>query len=261
MKLAALIICLISLAAAGKAQAPAEWEKFADGSAGRIEAFQGVGGTQIPAYIRKPAGQGPFPAVVFLHGNMSSKEDTYRMGRSTGHPTEDFVQAGWAVYSIDFRPNPPLTTDPREWEDTALAIRQVRQMPFIDGERVSVEGSSHGANTLSRMISRERIRCAVLCAPAAIDLIEVSHAVARGEKVNPQLTRWIAAVEKRSGAKMDEIEKNPAIGTSGSRRCARAGQPLPDRLGSPLSRIVKVVGAFARASKLFHIFHISQALS
>ena len=131
-------------------------------------------------------------------------------------PFDEDFSAGWAVYSIDFRPNPPLITDPREWEDTALAIRHVRKMPFIDGERVAVEGSSHGANTLSRMISRERVRCAVLCTPAAIDLIEISYAVARGEKVNPQLNRWIAAVEQRSGAKMDEIEKIPRSSTDQS---------------------------------------------
>jgi len=52
--------CLIPLAAAEKAQPLPEWEKFADGSTGRITAFQGMGGVPIPAYIRKPAGKGRF---------------------------------------------------------------------------------------------------------------------------------------------------------------------------------------------------------
>ena len=42
-------------------------ENLPDGSTGRISEFRGADGTMIACYVRRPKGQGPFPAVVLLH--------------------------------------------------------------------------------------------------------------------------------------------------------------------------------------------------
>jgi dienelactone hydrolase len=223
------MIVVVGIAAVA-AHAATQWESFADGSVGRVTEYQGVGGTPIPAYIRKPAGEGPFPVVVMQHGNVSSKEDTYAMGRSTRHPTEDFIAAGWAVYSFDFRPNPPLKFDPREWDDASAAIEAVRRVSFIDGKKVAVLGGSHGATTFSRMISRTVVSCAVLCSPAAVDLIEVNRAIGRGEIVNPQLPKLITMLEERSGANIDDIARNPEKYGYASALTEAAGVHCPELL-------------------------------
>ena len=46
----------------------ADSKRLEDGSMGQVTEFQGSSGTAIPAYIRKPKGAGPFPAVLILHG-------------------------------------------------------------------------------------------------------------------------------------------------------------------------------------------------
>jgi hypothetical protein len=77
------------------------WDHLPDGSLGRPDEFRGKDGTAIPAYIRKPAEAGPFPVVVLAHGGKYGKATTEGLGRSQRGPTEDFIQAGWAIYSID----------------------------------------------------------------------------------------------------------------------------------------------------------------
>src|ERR1041384_7184712 len=76
------------------------WEELPDGSLGREREFHGVGGRAIPAYVRKPKGDGPFPVIVLLHGGKYGKGATVGLGRSAQSPTADFLQAGWAGYSV-----------------------------------------------------------------------------------------------------------------------------------------------------------------
>jgi competence protein ComEC len=186
-----------------------DWEKLPDGSAGRVADFRGVGDIAIPAYIRKPKGSGPFPVVVLLHGGKYSKEATFGLGRSSKSPVQDFINAGWAVYSIDYRPQNKIVIDPTEIDDCVEAVKAVRKFPFVDSKRVGLHGASHGANLSSRLIARVEVRGAVLCAPAALDLIEVNKAFGRGEKLVPILSKLVADMEKKHGAKAEEIEKDP----------------------------------------------------
>jgi dienelactone hydrolase len=108
-----------------------DWEPFPDGSMGQQTEFHGVGGVPIPAYIRKPKGPGPFPVVVMLHGGRYGKAATHGLARTVKWPTPDFVKAGWAMYSIDYRPN-EKSRDPIETDDTIAAITTVRKLPFVE---------------------------------------------------------------------------------------------------------------------------------
>jgi acetyl esterase/lipase len=206
MRIQALLAVFLLVGFAG---AEEEWERFPDGSTGRNEEFRGIGGIAIPAYIRKPDGPGPFPVVVMLHGGRYGKAATVGMGRSTRSPTADFIKEGWAVYSVDYRPSEKML-EPIEIDDTIEAVKAVRKMPFIDPTRIGFLGGSHGANVASRLISRVDASGAILCAPAAIDLIEVKKAPGRGEAIVPILKRLIAEMEAKLGASAEEIEKDPA---------------------------------------------------
>jgi len=184
------------------------WELFPGGSVGRITEFKGADETPIPAYVRKPKGQGPFPAVVMIHGGGQSEQGTYALGRMTGAPTANFIAEGWAVYSIDFRPRSAF--DPIEWEDTVRAVEIVRQLPFIDDQRIAMIGGSHGGMVTSRVISRCALNCAVACAPAAIDLIEVAKAKQAGFRILPKLDALISRMEQEYGAPVAKIAEDPA---------------------------------------------------
>jgi dipeptidyl aminopeptidase/acylaminoacyl peptidase len=190
------------------AAAPADWEKLPDGSSGQETEFQGVGGIAIPAYVRKPAGDGPFPVVILAHGGRYGKGPTMGMGRSAKGPTADFIKAGWAVYSIDYRPAETISLPPIEYDDTVEAVKAVRKLPFVDPRRVGYMGGSHGAQVGARVVSRIDLSGAVLCAPAAMDLIEDKKAIQRGEKLVQILSKLIADMEKQYSVSAEEIDKD-----------------------------------------------------
>lgn len=192
------------------AAAVEKWESLPDGSVGQETEFKGVGGISIPAYIRKPAGVGPFPVIVLAHGGRYGKAATVALGRSQQSPVADFIAQGWAVFSIDYRPSDRIAIEPVEFDDSVEAIKTVRKLPYIDPKRVGWMGGSHGGQVGSRVISRIALSGAVLCAPAALDLIEVKRAFNRGEKLVGILKKMVADMEQERGAPAEEIEKDPA---------------------------------------------------
>ncbi len=194
-------------------------EAFPDGSTGRVSEFRGCEGTYLPAYVRKPKGDGPFPVVVTLHGGGVSKQATYGFKQTT--PAPAFLAAGWAIVSIDYRPtNVPLTVPtgaivfpalpPIEWNDTVAAIEAVRRLPYIDGQRIAVIGGSHGGYVMARVASRADLRCAILCAPAILDLIELSKSIEQKADVVQVIRNKVAEGEQKYGAPMAVIAKHPA---------------------------------------------------
>jgi dipeptidyl aminopeptidase/acylaminoacyl peptidase len=232
------------------------WERLADGSVGRVTEFAGIGGVNIPAYIRKPAGDGPFPLIVLLHGGRYGKEATYGTGRAVRSPMSDFVKEGWALYSIDYRPSDKMLL-PMEIDDSILAVEAAKKFPFVDPNCIGLLGGSHGANVSSRLISRVDVAGAVLCAPAALDLIEVKRAVTAGkEPVVQILKRLIADTEAARGAKVEEIAKDPkrydyasAMTETASVRCPVLIINGRNDDNSPPSVIATYVGKLRAAGK------------
>src|SRR6266576_257632 len=209
MRFLLVVPLLVSLA--GATPAPeGEWEQFPDGSTGQVTEFKGVDGLAIPAYVRKPSGPGPFPVVVLMHGGKYGKQAAVGMGRVVKSPTEYFIKAGWVVYAANYRPAEKIAVVPIEFDDTVEAVKTARKLPFVDPTRVGVMGGSHGGQVLSRVASRIDLKGAVLCAPAALDLIEVKKAFGRGEKLVPVLMTMIRDLEAKYSATLEEVEKDPA---------------------------------------------------
>ena len=196
-----------------------EEENLPDGSTGRVSEYRGCEGTFIAAYLRRPKGKGPFPAVVVLHGGGVSPKGTYGMGRENPLTTA-FVGEGWAVLSIDFRetavplarPGGAITfpaLSPIEWHDAIAATEDARNLSFVDGRRIAVIAGSHGAYVMSHVVSRASIQAAVLCSPAIFDFVELSRAIDAGVPAVDPVKNKVAEAEQRYGAKMEVVAKNP----------------------------------------------------
>jgi dipeptidyl aminopeptidase/acylaminoacyl peptidase len=254
-----LLMALASLAAGQQPTFPKTedgWEKLPDGTLGRETEFKGVDGLAITAYVRKPEGKGPFPCIVWGHGGKDSKQATIAMGRSQRLPIGEFAKQGWVIYSVDYRHADTIGIYPIEFDDTVKGVEAARALPFVDPRRVGYAGQSHGAQVGTRVVSRVDLSGAVIMAPAAMDFIEIKKAMAAGEKTVPILSRLLADTEKKCGAPMEEVAKNPAkYGyTSGITEASKVRCPLlienaRDDDNSPPSVIKAWVTALRAAGK------------
>ncbi len=251
------------------------------GGQGRLANFDRAGGVRIAGYVRKPPGDGPVPIVIVLHGGgptakpVSADTDAARaeklvaeavraaqvMGRSTNPPLLDFLARGWAVYTIDYRPNPRYKLDPLEWDDTQVAINQARGFPFVDPKRIAIYGGSHGAHVAGRMVSREQLACAVLCAPAGIDLIALAQLAGKGTPIGGN-QRLVREAEQRAGMKMSELGKNPAAHRYTSLITEAAGARCPILLisgrndpNAPLPVMEAYADKLRAAGKVVETYH------
>jgi dienelactone hydrolase len=121
----------------------------------------------IPASLARPAGPGPFPAIVILH-------DCSGLGpKSGGAPARwarDLVFEGYVVLMPDSfttrgfadgvcteaSPARNAVAPVHRVRDAYAALAYLRTLPYVDGTRVGVMGGSHGGSTtLAAMVAPE----------------------------------------------------------------------------------------------------------
>jgi acetyl esterase/lipase len=108
--------------------------------------YQPHGGKQRLARLYQPAGSGPFPAVLQVHGGAWNNKD-----RTDGQNTAlDLAGAGIVVLSIDFR-NAPEAPYPASLQDINYGIRWLKAHCGEFGgsaERVGAYGTSSGGHQI-----------------------------------------------------------------------------------------------------------------
>lgn len=136
-------------------------------------------GVYIAAAIRKPKGNGPFPAIIVFHGAPGGRGMEQLVGWSRGDhggPVwERFLQEGFVVAVADYRGgdyntvNAPSGNVTTAIDDGISVIDYVRALPYVDGSRVSLYGVSLGGNLVMFLASRVPTLHAVIAgAPAPI---------------------------------------------------------------------------------------------
>ncbi|HVO12338.1 MAG TPA: prolyl oligopeptidase family serine peptidase [Vicinamibacteria bacterium] len=149
-------------------------------------------GLYVAAAVRKPRGNGPFPAIIMFHGAPGGRGMDQLVGWSrgaTGGPVwERFLQEGFVVAVADYRGgdwntmNVPSTTGSATAIDDGLAvIEHVKGLPYVDPSRISLHGVSLGGNLVLFLISKvPTIHAAVLGAPAPIWFLGLQRPAAGG---------------------------------------------------------------------------------
>jgi dienelactone hydrolase len=112
--------------------------------------------------LNKPSGDGPFPAIVLLHGcgGIQPKRDHRWAERLSGW--------GYVTLQVDsFRPrgisnvctysgNDSVDMVEKRVNDAYDAKRYLAGLPFVDRERIAVMGWSHGGMTTLQALYKER---------------------------------------------------------------------------------------------------------
>jgi dienelactone hydrolase len=149
-----------------------------------------VDGLYAPIGLRKPAGNGPFPIVLFAHMNGGLGARWIREWTDNGSWTlEQFLKAGYAVAWLRYRAEvrdsygEPLkegkfegrqifNRGPLEYDDAIATIKFVKTLPYVDPQRVGYMGLSHGGEMLMKIASEyDGLRCGIASEPASIDYL------------------------------------------------------------------------------------------
>jgi len=136
-------------------------------------------GVYVAAAVRKPKGEGPFPAIVMFHGAPGGRGMDQLVGWSRGDhggPVwERFLQEGYVVVVADYRGGPGEVNTPSSngmitaIDDGITVVDYVQNLPYVARANVSVYGVSLGGNLAMFLASRvPTLHAVVAGAPAPI---------------------------------------------------------------------------------------------
>ncbi len=98
------------------------------------------------AFLRKPPGDGPFPAVVLVHGGLAKWSTAQLKEHALGTWPSRFLAAGYVVADTTYRSRDvdPQTRD--SLEDVLATVEHVRKLPYVDAKSIVVTGCSGGGD-------------------------------------------------------------------------------------------------------------------
>ena len=135
----------------------------------KVVSIPGRDGNEVTAVVRHPPGNGPFPAIVLLHGGLSPYPlQTLRQESLTRPNYTRFLAAGFGIIVPTFRSREenPQTRD--ALDDCLAVVDYVKKMPVVDPKSVAVLGGS-GGGSLALELAGERDLCAIVAGePASV---------------------------------------------------------------------------------------------
>ena len=186
-------------------------------SAFRDEAFTvDAGGWPLPGTLSLPAGPGPFPAVVLVHGSGSNDRDT---SIGPNKPFRDLAEGlasrGIAVLRYDKRTRThasriaglrDITVKEETVDDAVAAVKKLRETPGIRADRVFVLGHSLGGMLAPRIAAADPSIAGLILLAAAVRPLEQSivdqtrYMAMLDGKVSPQEEAALTEVNKLATA-------------------------------------------------------------
>jgi predicted dienelactone hydrolase len=154
-----------------------------------------IDGLYTPVGIRKPAGDGPFPIVLFASGNGGGGMDwVLEATRNQSWTQEQFLKAGYAVGWMRYRAEVELAYNkydglvedirqgrqllnrgPLEYEDVISIIKYVKTLPYVDAARVGYMGMSHGGEMALKITSEyDGLKAAIASEPASHEFLALT---------------------------------------------------------------------------------------
>jgi dienelactone hydrolase len=140
----------------------------ASGQSRYVDVHYRSGGLRIQAYLYKPDGGGPFPAVIYNHGSRAGRE---RQSVPFEYIGELLNPAGYVVLVSERRgygnsDGPTWPEDvgnnrgrvvarlERETDDVLAAVDYLRTLAFVDARRIGIMGWSFGGIVTMFAVSR-----------------------------------------------------------------------------------------------------------
>src|SRR3954447_3031593 len=164
-----------------------------------------IDGLYAPIGLRKPAGSGRFPIILFASGNGGGGMDVIReYTQNRSWTQEQFLAAGYAVAWLRYRAEVDYAYDkigrliederqrrqllnrgPLEYEDVISIVKYLKTLPYIDADRVGYLGMSHGGEMAFKIASEyDGFRAMIASEPATHEFLRLRPDATA--KINPQ---------------------------------------------------------------------------
>ena len=198
-------------------------------------------GLYVAAALRKPKGNGPFPALLYFHGAPGGRGMEQLVGWSrgaTGGPVwERFLQEGYVVVVADYRHpvgrglGDALPKGLATYTDDAVAVLDfVKKQPYVNPDRISAYGVSLGGSVVLHLINRVKLHAAILGAPAPMAFLGVKGTAA-GPNVKPEdRFKGMTIDEELTRANIEPIQTPVLILVGTADALINVDRPLYDRL-------------------------------
>ena len=152
-------------------------------------------GLYTPIGLRKPEGDGPFPAVLLASGNGGEGMRWIREAfRDRAYTVDRLVEAGYACAWLRYRTEVELgynnggrfvrdqrqgremfNRSPLEYEDEIAVIEHLKTLPFIKADGIGLIGRSHGGEMALKIASEYHgVAAAVANEPAAHEFLALT---------------------------------------------------------------------------------------
>ncbi len=111
----------------------------------RLDSVTAEDGNIMEIALRVPPGDGPFPAVIVIHGGMKYRNINARTSQIQSNPLHTrLLAAGYAVVESSFRNYSERSRDPGPILDNIAVVDYTKGLPEVDQESVVVIGHSGG---------------------------------------------------------------------------------------------------------------------
>ena len=183
---------------------PTATAKKADATHRERELSIGEHPIALPATLTLPKGDGPFPAVVLVHGSgPHDRDETIGPNKPFLDLADGLADHGIAVlrYEKRTRAHPEafakgtFTVDDETVNDALAAVALLRTQDAIDPRHIFVAGHSLGALMAPRMGQRD---------PALAGLILLAAPASKLEDIVVRQTRYLAKLQGQSDAEIDK---------------------------------------------------------
>jgi hypothetical protein len=195
------------------------------------EIIFGKEGWELPGTLSLPKGEGPFPAVVLVHGSGPNDRD------ETIGPNKPFKDIAWGLasngiailrydkrtYVHGMKMDPAkITVEEEVIEDALLALDFLRQEEQIDGNRIFLLGHSLGGGLVPEIANRDGDVAGVIVLAGftrplhEMTLEQTRYIFSLDGEIDEQEANWLEEIEKGVEAindhQLEEDEVVPGIG-------------------------------------------------
>jgi dipeptidyl aminopeptidase/acylaminoacyl peptidase len=194
---------------------------------------------KIELFWTKPPGDGPYPAILYIHGHQEQLRDggeTYvKTGRLGVMASRGYVVAALSQPGYGNSDGPPDYCGPFTQDAALVAIDFLRKQPFVKADRMALYGYSRGAIVAGMVATKDQKLSAVVLGAGAYDFFSWYPSPCCAANIRAEAGTSAEAFRARSAIYHVETIKAPVLllhGVHDERIAWRQSEAFADKLKS-----------------------------